>query len=122
MIADDPRAVVLWGQRDRRPVLEVWCDRNRHRVARLFALPDEGLRLCTPRFDIEDRHLFAAAKDASTVASQAAALWPIDGDDAILLRCNCSTLQVEKADLRKWAAGAKKLGTRVNATRTFRPL
>lgn len=121
MIEDDPRAVVLWRQRVHRPVLEVWCDRNRHRVARLFALPGEGLRLCTPRFEIEDRHLFVEAADSDTIANQAAALWSIDGDDAIILRCNCTTLEIRKSDLREWAAGATELGTRVNATRTFQP-
>ena len=80
MIADDPRALLLWADRDpnRMPVLEIGCDnlgRYRHRLARLFNLPGEGHRLVTPRILIEDRHLSSEARDTNSIAVFAAALY-----------------------------------------------
>jgi hypothetical protein len=120
VIADDPLAVALWRQRQHKPVLEVWCDRGRHRLARLFRLPDEGLRLCTPHISIEARHLSPEAKDSDAIDNFAAALYEIDGGQQILLRCNCGTFLASMPALRAAATGAAKLGTPFVATRSFR--
>ncbi len=121
--ADDPVAVALWKQRDRKPILDVWCWRHRHRLARLYRLPDRGLVLAIRAFTVENRHLYVGAQDDTGMAHGHAYFndTPQKPGTKVETRCLCGMHSVAYEEIQEAIRKARRLGGEMTARRSFRP-
>ncbi len=120
MNTDDPLAIALWNERQRKPILEIMCPRSQHRLARVFNVPNLGMRLVTPSFKAQEQHLFAEGQGGDSLATQPASLWTLDDDLAVLVRCACGDEALFKRHVLKEVKAATQLGRIMIAPRTFR--
>ncbi len=106
---DEAMALALLGSN--RPALaEVWCRPHKHRLGKIYELPDRGRVLALNDSTFRAKELEPDSEHPTEIVGYRAALRSLDEDFYTLRRCRCGSWGVESARLRaKLAEGERTI-------------
>ncbi|MGI8676231.1 MAG: hypothetical protein ACR2JT_04775 [Nocardioidaceae bacterium] len=109
---DDPVALALW--KSRTPALvDWWCGQQRHRVGKVYRLPEQGLVLVLPGYEARavDVDLDGTVSDHQSEGHFHAVLYYLDeatGMGSVCSRCQCGTWLIRREQARSIGGKRRK--------------
>lgn len=126
---DDPEATALWAS-NRPALLDVWCSRHLHRLAKVYDVPGVGVRLCLPPFVVKAQAMELGDTDHGQDDAHAHAILLTPDELAAgtatseFGRCQCGTFAIGRqrllALLATPAPGGVTRAMRATSTRSAR--
>ncbi len=104
---DEAMALALLGSN--RPALaEVWCRPHKHRLGKIYELPDRRRMLALNASTYRAQDLDPDTEHTAEIVGYRAALKSLDEDFNTLRRCHCGSWGVESARLRAKLADGER--------------